>query len=315
MNEMLLVNINQMDKDLFTKAWGNGIAGGQFSLQYASAKVGNEVYLFGGRVGLSANVPGRNVAYKYLRNVLTSVATMPLPLIAPCAAAVGRKIYLFGGCTQLTNGYENRKTYVYDVDLNTFTTETDIPVNCVAGACAAIGTDIYVYGGLINQSESGFPKLFYKYDTLAKTWTSLPYHDGVALYSTACVFMGDLLYAFGGEHSNALGNDVEVRVFDPATSTWSKPVVTGTKPGPRGAVAMVKYDESRFVVIGGRIGATASCSNEVWVFDITTLKWTPLPGYPSVISFHRAELIENKDIVVFDGYTWTGIYNMFNTLR
>lgn len=306
MMEQLLSGIKQAIKDLLTKTWSASTSAGVFSLQYASAKVDGVIYLFGGRVGVSTT--GRNGSWKYTSNAFTALANMPQTLATACAAAVGRKVYLFGGCSQLSNGFENKKVYIYDVDTNTFSTGTDMPVNCLVGSCAALGTDIYVYGGMASQVESGFPKLFYRYNTATGVWTSLTYHDGPAMLSTSIVAIGGLLYAFGGEYANATGNENDVRVFDPVAGTWSKLVVPGTKPSARGGCAVVKYDDTRFIVIGGRSGAGTNVLADAWVFDIVALTWTALPVFTKM-AFHRAELVANNDVIVFDGYNSASITN------
>lgn len=305
MMEQMLSVMKQVIRDLFLKIWAASTAANVFGLQYVSARIDGTIYLFGGRVGVGTTA--RNTCYRYSGGAFASLANLPQPLVAACGAAVGRKVYLFGGASQLANGSENKKVYIYDVDANTFSTGVDMPVNCVVGSCAAVGTDIYVYGGMASMVETGFPKLFYKYNTVTSTWTSLPYHDGVAMMSTAIIAMGGLLYAFGGEYSNATGNENEVRVFDPVAGTWSKLTITGTKPVIRGGCSMVKYDETRFIIMGGRSGSGSNCLQDAWVFDTVALTWAALPAYPSKMSFHRAELLPNNDVLVFDGFNGTNV--------
>lgn len=295
-------------KSIIDKRWSSKAPALQVGMQYASAAMDDEVYVFGGRVGIS--LTARSPAYKYRQGVVTALADLPTTLAGACATAVGRKIYIIGGCYALSSGYENKKVYVYDVDTNTYTTETDMPVACVIGSCVTIGTDIYVYGGMNSQNEGSFPKLFYKYNTITKVWTSLTYHDGPALYSTSCAVFNGKLVAFGGEYNTATGNDVTVRVYDPVTDTWSKLTPGGTKPGPRGACVMVKYDDKRFVVIGGRVGNGTTCTTEVWVFDMEAVQWTLLSPMALPLAFHGGGLIENDNIVVFDGYIGSGVANV-----
>mgnify|MGYP001073309518 CR=1 FL=1 len=302
MIEALISAIKQVVRDIIEKAWVNSTASGQFSLQYAVSQVDSTIYLFGGRVGVSTT--GRSTCYKYSNNAFTAIASLPTTLVAACSAVVGRKIYIFGGAGAITAGTESKKVYIYDIDANSFTTGTDMPVNCVVGSCAAVGTDIYVYGGMNSMTETGFPKLFYKYDTVAKTWTSLPYHDGQAMLSTNILNMGGLLYAFGGEYANAGSNENDVRVFDPVAVSWSKPTVSGTKPQVRGACAMIKYDETRFIIQGGRSGSGTNVLADAWVFDIVSRVWTALPSLTK-LAFHRGGLVANNDVIVFDGYNGT----------
>lgn len=300
MIEQMISVGKSLPTDLLSKTWQKVGPVGLFNMQHAIATVDGDIYILGGRVGESATA--RNGNTRYRGGVLTSLANLPTPIAAGCATAIGRKIYLMGGCVAIASGQQNRKLYVYDVDAGTYATETDSPFTSVVGSCVAIGTDIYVYGGMNDQNEGTFPKLFYKYDTLTKTWTSLPYHDGPALYSTACTTFDGKLYAFGGEYANASGGDANVRVFDPGTGTWSKLTTTGSAPGPRGAVALVKYDDTRFIAIGGRVGAGNRCTAETWMFDITTLKWTALNPLPVLVAFSAAGVIANGNVILFDGF-------------
>lgn len=285
---------------IFDKAWKSVTPIAQLGMQYAAVSVNGVIYLFGGRVGTSTT--SRQTAFKYENGVATALADLPVPLGGPVAAVVGRKIYIISGTTVVTDAGLSKKVYVYDIDTNTYTTETDCPVVILNASCAVIGTDIYVYGGMESMSQTSVTKKFYKYDTVAKTWTALPYHDGPALYGTGCAAFNGKIYAFGGDMSNGTVNDVEVRVYDPATSTWSKLTIAGTKPGNRGSISMTKYDNAKFVVTGGRVGSASSFTNEVWVFDVVELKWTALPPLPSPMAFHKSEMNADGNLVSFDGW-------------
>lgn len=283
------------------KSWKSVAPIGSFSMQYATAAIDGVIYIFGGRVGVTTTA--RNTAVKYENGVATPLANMPVALCGHSAVAIGRKIYLISGTNAIADASVSKKVYVYDVDTNTYTTETDCPVVSVNGSCTAIGTDIYLYGGMDTMSQTSVTKKFYKYDTVAKTWTALTYHDGVALFGTGCVTFNGKLYAFGGELSNGTINDVEVRVYDPVAATWSKLTISGTKPSNRGSGAMTKYDSTKFIHSGGRAGTATTFSSEVWLFDITTLKWTALQNLPTPLVFHKSEMNAAGNLVTFDGWS------------
>ena|SRR5690606_3420733 len=298
MIESLLSHQVKSSFDFENRQWVKVGPSSGSQLQAAAVTVDGVPYIFGGRN--FSNGYSFNAAKKYVNGEFIPIANLPVGLMEPGYVAVGRKIYLIGGTTRLVSGYESRKVYIYDVDTDSYSTGADCPTASLVGCATAVGTDIYLYGGLVDQNESNNQKIFYKYDTVADQWTVLPYHDSYGYYSTFICSLGNRLFTFGGESSNAGIKDGTLRVYDTFDQTWSTPVIEGSKPIARAGHG-VKISETQFLILGGRTSGFHGYSSECWLFDRRTMGWTKLANYPGGIGFQNMAAFNGR-VLCFDGY-------------
>ena len=171
----------------------------------ASARVGNNIYLFGGY--------NKNTIVKFDINTQTSTTlstTLPDSSENIGAAAVGTKIYLFGGSAA------SGAIRTFDTTTNTLSTlSTRLPSSLHSMGVAAVGTKIYLFGGYANGASSQI----HEFDTTNNTLTTLSATLPSACYQIGAAAVGDKIYLFGGWNGSSSGIINTIRVFEASIKT------------------------------------------------------------------------------------------------
>jgi hypothetical protein len=94
-------------------------------------------------------------------------------------------------------------------------------------------------------------------------------HSCVMLNSKVLVVFG----GYGGPEGHSKYNEINLLHFD--TMMWTQPTIHGPIPPPMYAHRSVAVGGDKMIVFGGDTGAGSRIlSNEVWIFDLSTMRWT-----------------------------------------
>lgn len=187
-----------------------------------------------------------------------------------------------------------------------------------------VGTQLFVFGGgddsrVYNDVyvlETGCnllkkqKKIYLLFFFLEKMSWSRPIIKGTppsARWGHTCSCLGDgRLLVFGGHDGNKMLNDIHI--LDSNNMTWSQ-LNLPTKiqdgqmhvlPQPRAGHTITLVGK-KLVLFGG--GDGSNILNDIWVFDPTSMIWTPLlvsGSPPSARCAHTSSLLDGK-LVIFGG--------------
>lgn len=122
-------------------------------------------------------------------------------------------------------------------------------------------------------------------------------HSCVMLNSNVMVVFG----GYGGPEGHTKYNEINLLHFD--TMMWTQPAVHGPIPPPMYAHKAVSLGD-KMIVFGGDTGSgNRSLSNETWIFDLSTMRWTQVANgdeAPPPRSHFGATIVNNQ-FVVFGG--------------
>jgi N-acetylneuraminic acid mutarotase len=150
-------------------------------------------------------------------------------------------------------------------------------------AGAVIGDTWFVFGGNSASSGASFVPLddTWAFDLATDSWTEI---DTTAappsrLYHAAASD-GDRLFVYGGGDEGAfLGSFFrDLWAFDPADGSWTE-LHDGSGNAPAARIwANLEFDKagSRLILFGGHDDGTLGNNNELWSFDLDSLKWKRL---------------------------------------
>lgn len=123
-------------------------------------------------------------------------------------------------------------------------------------------------------------------------------HSCVLLNSNVLVLFG----GYGGPEGHTKYNEINLLHFD--TMMWTQPVIHGPIPPPMYAHRALAVASDKMIVFGGDTGSGSRIlSNEVWLFDLQTLRWTLIEcsgEFPPPRS-HFGAAICNNQLLVFGG--------------
>ena len=170
-----------------------------------TAVIGNKVYLLGGK-DADGNKTTAIREYNVSTNtMITMTATLPDARTQFAVAAIGDYIYILGGYT--TTGL--RDIYEFDPEAKTFIKWSgSLPGTYYDMAYAAYGNKIYMFGGVLNGSLTNS---IIEVDVDNGTITTLPSTLPTGVKWACAATIGDNIYIFGGNSSNA------IQVFNPVT--------------------------------------------------------------------------------------------------
>ena len=106
---------------------------------------------------------------------------------------------------------------------------------------------------------------------------------------------------YGGPEGHTKYNEINLLHFD--TMTWTQPVIHGPIPPPMYAHRALAIGD-KMIVLGGDTGTGSRIlSNEVWLFDLSMMRWTQIDNSGDIFaprSHFGAVVVENQ-LIVFGG--------------
>ena len=164
---------------------------------WASARVGDKIYLFGGETATNTFV---DYIYRFVVSTETcEILNVRLPQVMGKigCAAVGTKIYLIGGGT---SGSAYPSVLIFDAETEILTTSGLTYPNttkCCYIGCASVGTSIYTFGGTTRGGTSPIDLILeLKTDTLE--WVDRQISLPMATNGMSCATIGAKIYVIGG---------------------------------------------------------------------------------------------------------------------
>ena len=260
--------------------------------QMASARVGENIYLFGGKNGSSTY---SNYIYKFntkdhsLKRLSVTLSANYYGLIA---VANGTKIYLFGG---IQSGSQPKHLQIFDTVEETLQTVTNaLPSSIYNGCGVSVDNIIYVF----SRNTS-----IMVYDTsLGKVSTIPSGMDKMPQYAT-CQKVGKYVYIIGGRPAGTGYSDA-ILVFDTETQTMSThPTVLPV--AIQGATSGVVGNKI-FIFGGYAYTTTDEYFDNIYVFDtmsgsIETVGTIENPSVLPTPAYNIASETYGNEIYLFGG--------------
>ena len=238
---------------------------------HAQAMVGNELYVFGGRQGITMEEKPLNDLWKFNMETqtwvdLTDATTGDIPESRSFhkMQAIGAKLYVFGGC--LPTG-RSASLHCFDTATNTWTLLSETPEGLPGRGgpgfvASSDGKALFSVGGFCGKESNAV----WRFDLQAGAWSEvLPEgNDVLRPFSVSCgATLGPHLVFFGGEvnpsnkgHEGAGGFTDEVVMLNGITGdiVVDSEVEGGIKPHSRGWSDCAAWGDDKMVVYGGLSG-------------------------------------------------------------
>ena len=258
---------------------------------HAQAMVGNMLYIFGGRQGITMGEKPLNDLWMFdvetqawtdLTATMTGV--VPEKRSFHKMLAIGTKLYVFGGC--LSTG---RSASLHCLDTKTITwtllseTPEGLPGRGGGGFVASSdGQALFSVGGFFGQESNSV----WRFDLVSNTWNEVLSEGNNALrpFSVSCgVTLGAYLVFFGGEvdpstkgHEGAGGFTNNVVLLDGLTGAVMSRIAevassTGQIPESRGWADCAAWGHNKLVVYGGLTGNDDAPRRleDTWMLTVT----------------------------------------------
>ena len=221
--------------------------------------------------------------YDPASNTWTAAGALPVPLAYSATGMQSGTLWLAGGASgtgmhralwKLQRGGETRRAFDF------------ADGNALAGG-GIIGTTLYVLGGTDDMD---------RLERATNALLAIDLRDGRVVKRTAypepafitgaTAVCGGRLYAFGGAHwdkaTGTVVNHASAHVFDPASDRWAK---LAPLPSAIRGITAVTLDESHIFLAGGYKNDAEEFTDEAFIYDIGSGKYTatlPLP-YRSMV--------------------------------
>lgn len=271
------------------------------SVEYgmSTARVGNKIYLFGGKTSVNFNTTYLNTirVYDIETNTLTTLeTTLPTPCEEMGCASVGTKIYLFGGKYYTGSWYYVNTINVFDTETNTITTlstTTSTSTNkYYSMGCVANGTKIYLFGG---SNQSSIINTINVFDTETEIFTTLSTTLPKPNYSMGCTSVGAKIYLFGG-WTNSGGYLNTISVFDVNTNT----ITTLNTTLPQALhMESCAFIGTKIYLFGGYNG---TAQNTIYEFDTETEEVITLEAILPTACYSMGCSAYGNKVYLFGGY-------------
>ncbi|XP_010524874.1 PREDICTED: acyl-CoA-binding domain-containing protein 4 isoform X1 [Tarenaya hassleriana] len=188
---------------------------------------------------------------------------------------------------------------------------------------AVIQDKMYIYGGNHNgRYLSDLHALDLKNWTWSRVETKVatePLESSSPATLTPCaghslISWDSKLLSIGG-HTKDPSESIQVKVFDPETSTWSTLKTYGKPPISRGGQSVTLVGKS-LVIFGGQ-EAKRSLLNDLHILDLETMTWDEIDAVgvpPSPRSDHVAAVHAERYLLIFGGGSHATCFNDLHVL-
>lgn len=240
--------------------------------------IGDVIYIFGGRSGLTEDEGPTNDMYSFNTksnkwSKLETSGDHPLARSYHAMAALDNKLYVFGGCAE--NSRMN-DLYSFDVTCNRWEKQPNHDVMEARGGAGlvAVGVCVYVIAGFNGREMNDV----HKFDTVTKLWTTMSFQKSLPPRSVfGNVTDGTNIVVICGEidpsdqgHQGAGNFSNECFILNTIEPLeWVRVSVTGGVPEPRGwfPAAYCPIDK-RFIIFGGNSDTNARL-NDTYMLEMT----------------------------------------------
>ena len=276
---------------------------------FATAVVGNKIYLIGGTLYQNKAVRGPYgistvEAYDTQTNTWQRVADMPTPRHGAKAAVVNNTIFVFGGW----NGPQNHALRKYPVSVEAYNPRTDtwipkqdMPVSRVEFGIGVVDGKIYIIGGAMRSGGERMGRVDV-YNPATDTWVKgreMP----TPREALGVEVVDNRIYAIGGRGWPQVGFGPHLTVveeYDSRSRQWRE---RGDMLDTRDSFATVVVRDSIYL-IGGVILKGVGFAHEylasVNVYDPQRDVWSDLPAMPMSLVPQGTEAVNGR-IYVFGG--------------
>jgi N-acetylneuraminic acid mutarotase len=213
-----LPNNNLWVYDPVLNAWDTSKAGlPRLSGDGAFGVISNKLYVTTPDDGYNGNYNFLDV-YDPAGNNWTTLASSPIPHVAPGFGVIGNKLYVAGG----NNGsVVSGQLDVYDPVANSWTTKSPMPMPAENTASAVLNGKLYVIGGYDGTNALNFTQV---YDPTSDTW-SKEAPMITARYGVCAATVNDAIYAVGGVNASNLANTEAFTPFSVSLVSSNDPVI------------------------------------------------------------------------------------------
>ena len=243
----------------------------------AVAALGDSMYVFGGRSGITMGEGNTNQMYafntrtKEWRTLETS-GDIPMARSYHTMLALGNALYVFGGCSE-----KGRLNDLHRFDVATNQWEKQPSYDVIEGrggpGLAAVGEALYVVGGFAGREMNDV----HAFDTAKKTWWSLTFNTplpprsvfGIGSYgNNIMVVCGEVDPSDQG-HEGAGNFSNEAFVLDTSNpQDWVRVTTEGDAPEPRGWFSAAFSDVEKKLYIFGGNSETNERLNDIYSFQL-----------------------------------------------
>jgi len=244
--------------------------------------------------------------------------------IGHATAVMGSNLYVLFG--NMRNNSNESIHCIYSYDLNIARAEWvkkfDISDNssfitrCQFTA-APVSNKIYIFGGLktgsgqyglVNKDGQVFG--YFAYNSNNKLdYEEIKYFANGGpepRYGASMIAIGSTLYLFGGDNAIASYNDLWEYDTNAKEQVWKKiePASGSETPPERCCHNMHAHSDKEIWVLGGMNLIARGYLNDVWMFDLTTKKWTKKADAPRSFKDFGSVLQAGKNMKI---YVWGGL--------
>lgn len=251
-----------------------------------SAVVDGLLYVFGGYTDGSI-IPKsfEGEFYDPEADMWVALPFMPRPLTHAGTAVHESSIYFAGGVVGSENPDEEQKIPATD-EVWRFDTHTwewsampALPEPRGAGTLATMGDTLHFVGGTTEDRETALTDHFTLDLKNPTAWVEAPPMKAGRNHLASVVLDGKI-YVVGGQtgHNETLTTQATVEVYDPEVGDWQE-----VAPLPHGLGHITNSTFAvggKIVVVGGETSAYGSYTDEVWVYDPGTDRWTSSTPFP-----------------------------------
>ncbi|XP_077295330.1 kelch-like protein 12 [Arctopsyche grandis] len=175
---------------------------------FKATVVNGQVFVFGGRFDVDADVLNSSERYDPTSNSWTLLAPMLTKRTNHEIAAIANEIYIIGGRQNSENRLNTME--VYNINQNIWTVAPPMSEKRSSFAVVALGDHIYAIGGHNGKSTINSVERF---DVKSQTWTYVKEYPESS-HGQKAVALNDKIICVGGSYSS-------VFEYDPSTDKWT----------------------------------------------------------------------------------------------